>query len=191
MSITLDIQKRGLSQTKGDLSALRKEGWIPAIVYGNDKNPEGLSVFAKTFLKELEVPGIRTRVYDLGDLGLALIKDMQFLPINDTPIHIDFMRLKERVIVSVPLRFMNEDKCVGLKRGGVLNVIHYNVEINVPSIAIPQELVVDLSQFEIGHSIHLSDISLPEGSSALHLQSTDTIGSIVAPSGLAEPTKES
>ena len=190
MSISLEMKKRDLNQTKGEINLLRQQGWIPAIVYGNNEEPQGLSILAKPFLKELETPGVRTRVYSLGDLGLVLVKEMQFLSVKDTPIHMDFLRLKERVVVSVRLKFVNEDKCPGIKRGGVLNVIHYSVEISAPSISIPQEIIVDLSGVEIGNTLHLSDIVFPEGVHVLNLTGDESVVSIVSPSGLTESLKD-
>jgi large subunit ribosomal protein L25 len=191
VSILLTTQARQPSQTRGSLNLLRKDGWIPAVVYGNKSQPQTLSVFGRQFLKEMETPGLRTRVFDLGgDLGLVLVKDMAFHPTKDCPIHIDFLRLSERVQVSVSLRFINEDKSPGLKRGGVLNVIHFSLEISAPSIAIPQEICIDLDGRDIGNTIHLHEVPLPEGVTILNLSGDESIVSIVAPSGLTESLKD-
>lgn len=187
VSISLEVQKRPFKQTKGSIHALRQSGWIPAIVYGNQQDPQGISVCAKPFLKQLETPGIRARVFDLGqDIGLVLVKDMAFLPTKDTPIHIDFMRVKERVEVLVPLQLVNEDKSPGIKRGGVLNFVHHTLRISAPSSAIPQAIIADLTGLEIGQTLNLTHVSLPEGVQVLHLHAEETLLSVVAPSGLAE-----
>ncbi len=191
MSISIAIQARKANQTKGELSALRQEGWIPCVIYGNNQEPFTLSILAKPFVKELEKPGIRTHVFNLGSFGMALIKDMQFHPTKDIPIHIDFLRLSDRVTVSVPLKFVHEDRSPGMKRGGVLNVIHYALDLSVPSHHIPHELCIDLTGREIGQTIHLKDIELPEDSKILHVQQDESIASIVAPSGIVESLKES
>lgn len=122
--------------------------------------------------------------------GMVLVKDMAFLPTKDTPIHIDFLRLKERMVVSVPLRFTHEEKSPGIKRGGVLNIIHYTLELSVLSKSIPQEILVDLTGMDIGQTLQLNQITLPEGAKALHVSEDEGIVSVVAPSGLTESLKE-
>lgn len=191
MSISIAVQARKVNQSKGELSALRKEGWIPCVIYGNNQEPCTLSVLTKPFLKELEKPGIRTRVFNLESFGMALVKEMQFHPTKDIPIHIDFLRLSDRVTVSVPLKFIHEDRSPGMKRGGVLNVIHYALDLSVPSHHIPHELCIDLTGKEIGQTIHLQDVQLPEDSRILHVQQDESIASIVAPSGIVESLKDS
>jgi large subunit ribosomal protein L25 len=128
---------------------------------------------------------------DLGEFGLALVKDIQFNPTSDVPIHMDFLRLKERVNVSIPLHFINEDRSMGIKRGAVLNVIYYTLQVSALSKSIPQELVVDLAGSAIGHTFHVSDIMLPEGVQILHLGADESVASIVAPAGLVESLKDS
>lgn len=190
MSIALSNQSRPSGQSKGQLSGLRRQGWIPAVLYGSQKESVCFSVEAKSFLREMEKPGIRTRVFDLGSLGIALVKEIQFKPTRDVPVHVDFLRLSDRVVVSVPLRFVHGERCPGIKRGGVLNVIHYTLDLSVPSHQIPHELEVNLSGMDIGQTVHLKDVPLPEGSRVLHVQIDESIVSIVAPSGLMESLKE-
>jgi large subunit ribosomal protein L25 len=189
MSISIEIQSRASDQTKGSLSILRQSGWIPCVLYGNKQPIETLSVFTKTFLKELTSPGIYTRVFNLGSYGLALIKDMQFPPTKDTPIHIDWVRLGDRVTVSIPLRFVNQDRAPGMKKGGILNVIHYTLNVSVSSHHIPHDLPVDLTGVEIGASLNIRDLNLPEDMRVLGMSKEETVVSVVAPSGLAESLK--
>lgn len=191
MPISIAIQSRKMNQTKGELSCLRKEGWIPCVIYGNHQEPAVFSILAKPFVKELEKPGIRTRVFNLGSFGMALVKDMQFHPTEDLPIHIDFLRLSDQVTVSVPLRFIHEDRSPGMKRGGVLNVIHYTLDLCVASHHIPHELCIDLTGKDIGQTIHLKDIELPQECKVLHVQPDESVVSIVAPSGIVESLKDS
>jgi len=189
MSISIEVQTRPIDQTKGAIRTQRQQGWIPCILYGNKADPVKLSVFAKSFLKELNNPGIYTRVFNLGSFGAALVKSMQFPPTKDTPIHIDWIRLGDRVTISIPLRFVNEDLSPGMKKGGALNVIHYALEVSVSSHHIPHDIPVDLAGIEMGHTIHLKDLKLPDDMRVLHLTKDSSIVSLVAPAGLAEATK--
>jgi large subunit ribosomal protein L25 len=186
MSTAIEIQKRPSCQTKGELRILRQQGWIPSVLYGNNAEPIKLSVFQKTFLKELQNPGINTRVFNLGTFGLALVKEMQFPPTKDTPIHIDWMRLGDRVTVSIPLRFINEDRSPGLKKGGILNVIHYSLNVSVSSHHIPHDLPIDLTGVEIGETLHIKDLNLAEDIRLIGMNSDESIVSVVAPSGLVD-----
>jgi large subunit ribosomal protein L25 len=178
----LQIQSRPFHQTKGQLGTLRKEGWIPAVVYGGDQAPQGVSVFAKQFLKELTSPGIYTRVFHLEGLGDMLVKAMDFPATKDTPRHIDFLRLTDRVVVTVPLHFTHENQAPGIKRGGLLNIIQHTLDISMLSSNIMHSLDVNLSGMDIGKTLHLEDLVLPEGSKVLRLQKGAAIVSIVAPS---------
>jgi len=189
MSISIEVQTRPAHQTKGEIRISRQQGWIPAILYGNKVEPIKLSVFTKSFLKELSNPGIYTRVFNLGSFGSALVKNMQFPPTKDTPMHIDWMRLGDRVTISIPLRFLHEELSPGMKKGGALNVIHYALEVSVSSHHIPHDIPVDLTGIEIGQTIHLSDLNLTEDMRVLHLSKDSSIVSVVAPAGLAEATK--
>jgi large subunit ribosomal protein L25 len=189
MSISIEIQSRARNQTKGELRTLRQSGWIPCVIYGNNQASETLSIFTKTFLKELTSPGIYTRVFNLGSYGLALIKDMQFPPTKDTPLHIDWVHLGDRVTVSIPLSFAHQDRSPGMKKGGILNVIHYTLNVSVSSHHIPQDLPVDLTGIEIGESLSIRDLNLPEDMRVLGMSQDETIVSVVAPSGLTESLK--
>lgn len=182
----IEINKRPFSQTKGELSQLRESGAIPGIIYGGGSEPEGVSVCTKDFLKELSIPGVRARVFSLSCGGKALVKDIQFHPVTDKPLHIDFYRLTDGTIVNVkiPLHLINQDKSPGIKRGGVVNVTSHFIELSVPANDIPAHITVDLAGLEVGRSIHLCDLSIPAGARALHFKEDDTVVTIVAPSGL-------
>lgn len=190
MALSLEIKTRSLQQTKSQIKATRHEGWIPAIIYGGEKEPQGVSIEVVQFIKELSVSGIYTRVFDLGDLGKVLIKCIQFPPMKDVPIHVDLLRLGAKVVVSVPVKFINEDMSPGIKMGGVLNVIHHTLNISVSSGDIPHELCVDLKGMTIGQAIHLQNLMLPDDVKVLRLKANDSIASIVAPTVLVEPAKE-
>ena len=190
MPISIDVQARSAQQTKGNIKNLRHQGWIPSVIYGNQTNADTLSVSTKTFVKELRNPGIYTRIFDLGSFGKALVKHIQFPPTSDTPIHIDWIRLGARVTIAIPIRFVHADLSPGIKKGGMLNVIFYTLDVSVPSENIPQDLIVDLTGMEIGRSVHLSDVALPNDIKVLHLHADATIASIVAPAGSSDAAKE-
>ncbi|BDB96362.1 50S ribosomal protein L25/general stress protein Ctc [Candidatus Hydrogenosomobacter endosymbioticus] len=186
--VKLDAAERSNFQTKGERSDLRKNGYVPAVIYGGGSPAESLSVPAKEFRKQVSIAGIRARVFDLGSFGRALVKDIQFDPVKDVPIHIDFYRLLEgsKVTVRVPIKFTNSEKSPGIKRGGVLNVISHELELSVDATRIPSDISIDIGWMDIGKSVHMSDISLPDGSVVIGIKDSDPIVTIVAPSGLAQ-----
>jgi large subunit ribosomal protein L25 len=116
----------------------------------------------------------------------TLPKDVQFHPVTDRPLHVDFLRIGEHatVTVAVPVRFENEEASPGLKRGGVLNVVRHELELIVDAAEIPEEVVIDLTGFEVGESIHISQVKLPGGAKSTITDRDFTIATIVAPSGL-------
>ena len=185
---TIEKRKRPFFQTKGETRALRKAGFIPAIMYGGSEPNESLSVPLKAFAKELTIQGIKARVFQLGGEQRALVKAIQFDRVKDTPIHIDFYRIipGTQIVVRVPLIFINNEQCPGIKKGGILNIVHHNLELSVSSEDIPSEIIIDLSSLGFGSSLHLKDISLPKGSRPVHINEDATIVTIVAPSGLIE-----
>jgi len=188
----LEVRERPFRQTKGDLSSLRGSGFIPAIIYGGAEDVRAVSVSMKEFRKELSIPGIRTRIFKLGPSLQALVKDIQFDPVKDEPIHVDFYRLTKgsRVPVRVSVHFVNEDKSPGLKKGGVLNIVLHTIELSVMAQNIPNEIIVDLSGLGLGASLHVRDLSFPEGANFLHVHEDDTVATIVAPSGLISTAEE-
>lgn len=189
---SLETRKRPFSQKKGELSELRRSGFIPAVLYGGTAEPEGLSVLEKAFRKQMEIPGVRARVFSLGEGSRALVKDIQFDPVTDQPIHIDFFRLAKgaHVTVRVPLHFVNEEKSPGIKRGGVLNAVLHSLEISVDAEHIPDKIIVSLEGIEIGHSLHVKDLNLSKDIKLHHIHEEDTVVTVVAPSGLISAAGE-
>jgi len=149
----------------------------------------------KALMKELTTPGFYSRIYDLSIAGAkeqVLPKAVQLHPVTDRPLHVDFMRVGKgsKLHVHVPIVFLNEDKSPGIKRGGVLNIVHHTLELICPVESIPDRLEIDLTGSEIGHPIHISIIQLPEGVIAAHPERDNTIGTIVAPTvAKEEPTE--
>ncbi len=153
---------------KGAARQARRDGMIPAVIYGDGKAPETISVNAHELtltinkgkflstLFEVDVEGKKTRV---------IPRDVQLDPVRDNPVHVDFLRIgpNSRVRVSVPTRYINDAASPGLKRGGVLNIVRHVVEVTCPPDKIPTEFVFDLTGLEIGRSIHISATHMPEG----------------------------
>ena len=153
---------------KGAARAVRREGRIPAVIYGDKKEPQTIAIDYPKLIKLLNRGGFLSSVFDIkidGRSNRVLPRDIQFDPVKDLPIHIDFQRVAGdgAVRVSVPVQFLNEDTCPGLKRGGVLNIVRHEVEVNCPADAIPTHFEVDLAEVDIGDSIHISAIKLPAG----------------------------
>ncbi len=171
---------------KGAARATRRAGKIPAIVYGGNQPPLKIAIDAKELLRAMQQPRFFSTVLDL-DLGdhieHVLPREAQYHPVTDRPLHVDFVRAASgsRVTVAVPVRFINESECPGLKRGGVLNIVRREVELVCPADAIPTEIVADLKGFDIGDSVHIRHVSLPEGVRPRSTERDFTIASIVPP----------
>ena len=152
---------------KGSARALRREGKIPAVIYGDKKSPESIELLTKDATKQLKAGGFMNSIgtIDLkGEKITVLPRDYQLDPVRDFLLHIDFLRVSEtsRITVDVPVRTINEEKSPGLKRGGALNMVRHTVEIECSASSIPDAIVVDLDGLEIGDSVHISAIELPE-----------------------------
>jgi large subunit ribosomal protein L25 len=153
---------------KGAARATRREGKVPAVIYGDKKEPETIAVDFNELIRLLRRGGFMSSVFDIkveGRSVRALPRDIQFDPVKDLPIHIDFHRVAGdgRIRISVPVEIINEEKSPGMRRGGVLNMVRHEVEVFCPADAIPSSLQVDLEGVEIGTSIHISSIKLPAG----------------------------
>lgn len=153
---------------KGAARAVRREGKIPAVIYGDKKDPLTIALDRPTLTKLLNRGGFLSSVFNIkvdGTSNRVLPRDIQFDPVKDLPIHVDFQRVPGdgTIRVSVPVVFLNEETCPGLKRGGVLNIVRHEVEVNAPADAIPDNFEIDLAEVEIGDSIHISAVKLPTG----------------------------
>ncbi|ACT56891.1 50S ribosomal protein L25/general stress protein Ctc [Candidatus Liberibacter asiaticus] len=170
---------------KGSARLLRKNGQIPAIIYGNMSDPKPIALSAKDISKRLYSKNFMTTILTL-DIGKELVhvipKDYQLDPVSDILIHADFLQVSEgsTVTVHVPVRFINENKSPGIKQGGKLNVVCHEVSLLCPANNIPDSITVDLNDLKIGDSIHMEDIRLPEKTSSMS-QLNITIATIVAP----------
>ena len=156
---------------KGAARAARREGLVPAVIYGEKQPPVPINVDYKTVWTHLQTGQFLSTVYMIdvgGDKTRVIPRDIHLHPVRDFPMHVDFLRLGKdsRITVSVPVVFENEDLSPGLKRGGVLNVVRYEIEVSCPADSIPTNLTVNLEGLDIGDSIHFSAITLPEGVTA-------------------------
>jgi large subunit ribosomal protein L25 len=171
---------------KGGARATRREGLVPAVIYGDKKSPISIALDPRRLLVEMNRPGLRSRLFDVSVEGVVervLCRDIQRHKVSGMPLHVDFLRVsgESKVHVKVTVHFSNQDRSPGLKKGGVLNVVSHELEIIAPANAIPSELVVDLTGLEIGTSIHLSAIKLPDGVTAVSHEKDATIATIAAP----------
>ena len=174
---------------KGASRALRREGRVPAVIYGNNEEPTMVHVEEKLLNKLLGTGHFFNLVVMLevdGKKVRTLPKDVAFHPVNDRPLHADFLRVGEHttVHVNVPVRFENEAAAPGIKRGGVLNVVRHEVELVCDAAEIPDDVVVDLTGYEVGDSIHISAAKLPAGAKPAITDRDFTLATIVAPSAL-------
>lgn len=171
---------------KGAARATRRAGRIPAVIYGNKQDTVLISLEPVEFSRELKAHGFFSHIFEITVKGdgthRALARDVQFHPVTDQPLHVDFMRFSAstKLHVDVEIEFINEAESPGMKRGGVLNVVNATLEVVCAPDVIPETLVVDLTGLKIGDSVHLSDIKLPEG---VHAVSEDnlTIVTIATP----------
>lgn len=180
------------TKTKSDLNKLRSDGFVPGILYGDIEKNISLSVKKSTLDYFLKTTNFKSKVFKINIEGKeyeVLPRDIEFDNISNQPIHVDFQKLSKntKVIVWIPVKFLNEEKCPGLKMGGVLNIVRRKVELSCPADNIPSELVVDLLEREIGESIHISAIKLPEGVLPTIKDRDFTIATVAAPTVVKEP----
>jgi large subunit ribosomal protein L25 len=173
---------------KGSARAARRAGLVPAVIYGDKKEPVGINLSAREITRIVHQPGIFGRLLDIeisGQKHTVLTRDIQFHPVTDVILHMDFLRVSgsAKVAVAVAVEFINEDNCPGLRIGGVLNVVRYEVELLCPATAIPEKITVDLDGVKIGDSIHISAIPLPDGVEPTITDRDFTVATIASPGG--------
>lgn len=171
---------------KGSARHLRRNGMIPAVIYGEKQPPLSVAVPYKDVHLRIMAGGFMTNiaVIDIdGKKVRVLPKDYQMDPVRDFTMHVDFLRVGKNTIVTVniPVHFLNEDDSPGLTVGGVLNVVRYEIEVNCPADRIPDAIEVDLSKAEVGDSIHISEVKLPDGVTPTITDRDFTIATIAAP----------
>ena len=174
---------------KGSARELRRNGLIPAVIYGDSKDPVSIALSRKDVTKKIHDGGFLTTLVTIevdGKKHSVLPKDYQLDPVRDFLMHVDFLRVSKntQVTVEIPVHFENEEKSPGLKRGGVLNVVRHTVECNCPANAIPDSITVDLTGLEIGDGIHISHVTLAAGVEPTITDRDFTIATIASPAGL-------
>jgi len=180
---------------KGASRALRREGRVPAVIYGEKKEPLSVHVEEKLLNKMLSTGHFMNSVVMVevgGKPNRTLPKDVQFHPVTSRPIHVDFLRIGEhaQVNVNVPVRFVDEELAPGIKRGGVLNVVRHDLELVCDAAHIPDEIVISLEGLEIGDAIHISQVKLPEGTKSAIEDRDFTVATVVAPSAMKAVEEE-
>ncbi|MDC0142821.1 50S ribosomal protein L25/general stress protein Ctc [Candidatus Pelagibacter sp.] len=182
------------TKTKGEINSLRQKGEVPAIIYGGTEENQKISLSKKQVQYLIDQENFLSKIISvkIDDKSINVLpRDVSFNPINDDPIHIDFLRIVKgaKVILEIPVKFINNENSPGLKRGGVLNIVRRNIELICPTENIPTELVVDLDGLEIGTSIKISSINLPENVKPT-IQGRDfVIATVAAPTVFKEPEK--
>lgn len=180
---------------KGASRALRREGRVPAVIYGDKKEAIAIHVEARALNKllgtghfmnslvQVELDGVKTR---------TLPKDVAFDPVSDRPLHVDFFRLAKgaKVQVDIPVVFINQEESPGLKRGGVMNVVRHELDLMCDADHIPDQIEIDVTGLEIGDSIHISSITLPKGAESTITDRDFTIAGVTAPSALKSSDDE-
>jgi large subunit ribosomal protein L25 len=180
---------------KGAARAVRREGLVPGVIYGDKKEPQLITLGYVDIWQQVHTGRFLSTLVDLeidGQRVRTIPRDVQFDPVRDFIIHADFLRLGAgaRITVEVMVEFRNAEESPGLKRGGVLNTVRHEIELYCPADSIPEEIVVDLTGMDIGDSVHISDIKLPEGTTPTITDRDFTIATIAAPAGIKEEIKE-
>ena len=180
---------------KGAARAVRREGRVPAVIYGDKKEPQTISMDYRELMKQVQTGRFLSTLVDIdvdGTKVRTIPRDVQFDPVRDFVVHVDFLRLGKgaRIAVEVAINFLGDEDSPGLKRGGVLNVVRHTVEIMCPADAIPESFDMDISELDIGDGLHSTDLTLPEGMTFTITDRDFTIATISAPSGGADEDEE-
>ena len=186
--LTLSAEARDRAG-KGASRAHRREGRVPAVIYGMKEDAVSIHIEEKRLVKELQSGHFMNTIVMLeidGKTIRTLPKDVQFHPVNDRPLHVDFLRISEhaKITVAVPVIFVDEEESPGIKRGGVLNVVRHELELVCDAAEIPEQIEISLKGYEVGDSIHISAVDLPEGVESAITDRDFTIATVVAPSAL-------
>ncbi|WP_319530364.1 50S ribosomal protein L25/general stress protein Ctc [uncultured Cohaesibacter sp.] len=179
---------------KGAARAVRREGRVPAVVYGDKKDPVSISIPFKETQIQIQKGGFLSHIISIdvdGEKMRVIPRDYQLDVVRDFPIHVDFLRVSSttKITVGISVEFINEEACPGLKRGGALNIVRREVEVECPATSIPESIVVDLKDADIGDSIHISAVTLPKGVTPTITDRDFTIATIAAPAGFNEPAE--
>ena len=180
---------------KGFARASRRSGRIPAIIYGDKKETISIDIEEREYKKIITQSGIFSRLLDLnvdGKSNIVLTRDIQFHPVSENPLHVDFLRIGKgsTITVSIPVSFINEELSPGLKSGGVLNTVRFELELECPADSIPEKIEINLEGLVVGDSIKISTVELPDGVKPTITDRDFTIATIAAPTKMAEVSTE-
>ncbi len=186
LTLPAEARERG---GKGASRQLRREGRVPAVIYGGKEAPQMIHVEAKELARQLGTGHFMNSIVEItldGKTIKTLPKDVSLHPVTDRPVHVDFFRFAKgaKVDVAVPVIFINEEKSPGLKKGGVLNVVRHELELVCDADKIPSEIEIDVTGKDVGDSIHISEVTLPAGAESAITDRDFTIATLVAPSAL-------
>jgi large subunit ribosomal protein L25 len=192
--VTIEAEARARAG-KGAARATRRAGKVPAVVYGAHLPPSLIALEPRAVLREVSRPGWQSRVYEINVAGAptrALIRDVQFHPVSDAPVHVDFQRLAagEKIRVAVPVHFENEGLSTGLKRGGVLNVVRHAVEVYCDPERIPEVFTADLSGYDFNDAVRWHDLKGAEGTQPVITGRDFVIATVAPPTKVTEAAAE-
>jgi large subunit ribosomal protein L25 len=194
MAATAEIKATARPKAgKGAARAVRREGKVPGVIYGDSKAAEIVALDSAEIIKVIGKGRFLATVFDLvvdGKTSKVIPRDVQLDPVKDFPLHVDFQRISPsaRIRVSVPCKFINEGASPGLKRGGVLNIVRHDVEVYCPADSIPEKFEFDMTGLDIGRSIHISATKLPEGVKLVIFNRDFTVATIAGAKAEEEPT---
>jgi len=176
---------------KGATRATRRAGRVPGVVYGGAQDPMAISLEPRELSRALAKRGFLATLVDLSVDGVTqrtLPREVQYHPVTDAPLHVDFMRVgaTSRVTVSVPVVFVNQELSIGIRRGGILNIVRHGIELICPVDNIPDRLTVSLEGLDIGDSVHISSVTIPEGCRPTITTRDFTIASVAPSQGVRE-----
>ena len=180
---------------KGFARASRRAGRIPAVIYGDKQETISIDIEEREYRKLMTQSGIFSRLLDLnvdGKSNIVLTRDIQFHPVSENPLHVDFLRIGKgsTITVSIPVSFINEELSPGLKSGGVLNTVRFELELECPADNIPEKIEINLEGLVVGDSIKISTVELPEGVKPTITDRDFTIATIAAPTKMADVSTE-
>ncbi|MEP9373934.1 50S ribosomal protein L25/general stress protein Ctc [Mesorhizobium sp. KR1-2] len=190
MSDTYELKAEARERVgKGSAREIRRNGKIPAVIYGDKQPPLAITVSYKEIFYKIHGGGFMTTVATIdvdGQKIQVLPKDYQLDPVRDFPMHVDFLRVGKNteVNVNVPVHFINEEKSPGIKRGGVLNIVRHEIELHCAANSIPEFIEIDLTGLDINDSVHISAVKLPKGAKPVITDRDFTIATVAAPAGL-------
>lgn len=190
MARTADLKATARERVgKGAARELRREGLIPAVIYGDKQPPLPIAISYKEAMLSIHAGGFLSHIINVdvnGEKHKVIPRDYQLDPVRDFAMHVDFLRIGKntRLTIEVPVHFLNEEECPGLKRGGVLNIVRHTVEVTCPASSIPESFDIDMTGLDVGDSVHISAVNMPEGVKPTITDRDFTIATLAAPSAL-------